>query len=186
MPMLQVNLLSGYSDAVKNRLMRALTSVVRGITRARPDAITIWIHEVGAEDYSRGGESRQPGVAAEDAAERVHQYLAAMERRDLEAAQGFLAENFVMTFPGSGEMTSLTQLVEFARGRYRFVEKTFTATDVAYGMERVVVTCHGTLAGEWMDGTPFSGVRFIDRFELQDNDITRQDVWNDLANARES
>ncbi len=43
------------------------------------------------------------------------------------------------------------------------------------------VYCFGTLGGEWPDGTAFDGIRFIDRFELQGGLITRQDVWNDMA-----
>jgi hypothetical protein len=39
----------------------------------------------------------------------------------------------------------------------------------------------GTLHGVWLDGTPFEGIRFIDRFELADGRIQRQDVWNDMA-----
>ncbi|WP_028670924.1 nuclear transport factor 2 family protein [Saccharospirillum impatiens] len=185
MPMLQVNLLNGYSPDIKHRLMRALTCVVRGITQARPDAITVWIHEVGSDQYSRGGEPRQPGVGAPDAAAVVSDYLAAMEARDLQKAETFLAADFVMSFPGSGELTSLAQLVDWARGRYRYVQKTIAATDVAYGMDTTVVTTHGTLAGQWPDGVAFSDVRFIDRFELQAGLLVRQDVWNDLANARE-
>jgi hypothetical protein len=33
----------------------------------------------------------------------------------------------------------------------------------------------------WLDGTAFSGIRFIDRFEVAGGLIRRQDVWNDLA-----
>lgn len=185
MPMLQVNLLKGYSPEIKRRLMRALTGVVRGITQARPDAITVWVHEVGSDQYSRGGEPRQPGDGAPDAAAVVGDFLAAMEARDLEKAETYLAADFVMSFPGSGELQSLAQLVDWARGRYRYVRKTIIATDVAYGMDTTVVTTHGTLAGEWPDGRAFSGIRFIDRFELQAGLLVRQDVWNDLANANE-
>ncbi|WP_127556689.1 tautomerase family protein [Saccharospirillum alexandrii] len=185
MPMLQVNLLKGYSPEIKHRLMRALTGVVRGITQAKPDAITVWIHEVGSDQYSRGGESRQPGAGAPDAAAVVAEYLAAMEARDLEKAQTYLAADFVMSFPGSGELRTLAQLVDWAKGRYRHVSKTIISTDVAYGMDSTVVTTHGTLSGEWLDGLAFSGIRFIDRFELQAGLLVRQDVWNDLANANE-
>lgn len=36
MPMLQVNLLKGYNSEIKQRLMRALTAVVRGSPRPSP------------------------------------------------------------------------------------------------------------------------------------------------------
>jgi hypothetical protein len=44
-----------------------------------------------------------------------------------------------------------------------------------------VVYCSGTLEGVWLDGSAFSGIRFIDRFEVAGGRIVRQDVWNDLG-----
>jgi len=37
------------------------------------------------------------------------------------------------------------------------------------------------LNGVWLDGTTFSDIRFIDRFEIVANKLARQDVWNDLS-----
>ncbi len=181
--MLQVNLLSGYSSELRGRLAKALTAAIAGITRAKPEAISLWIHEVESDNYRRGGETRQPGPGATDPMSLVREYLMAMEQRDLEKAQTFLGENFVMTFPGSGELTSLSKLVEWSRSRYRHIEKTLASVNVAYEMDKVVVFVHGTLSGEWPDGTVFESVRFINRFEIRDDQLVRQDVWNDLANA---
>lgn len=183
MPMLQVNLLSGYSSGLKARMSKALTAVVAGLTRANPEAISIWIHEAESDNYSRGGSARQPGQEAANPAQLVRDYLMAMEQRELDKAQNFLGPDFVMTFPGSGEMTSLGQVVEWSRGRYRFVSKTLASVNVAYELDKTLVFVDGTLSGEWPDGTTFEGIRFIDRFEIRDDRLTRQDVWNDLANA---
>ena len=49
--------------------------------------------------------------------------------------------------------------------------------------EVVAVYVTGTLHGERPDGTPFEGIRFIDRFEVKAGKILKQDVWNDLAEA---
>ncbi|WP_372987151.1 nuclear transport factor 2 family protein [Marinobacter sp.] len=184
MPMLQVNLLTGYNSELKGRLSRALTAVVACITRAKPEAISVWIHEVDSDAYSRGGQARQPGPGAADPEALVRDYLMAMEQRELDKARRHLSEDFVMTFPGSGTLTSLSQLVEWSKGRYRFVKKTLAAVNVAYEMDQTVVFVHGTLHGEWPDGASFDDVRFIDRFEVRDDLLVRQDVWNDLANAR--
>ncbi|BES69568.1 hypothetical protein RE428_05860 [Marinobacter nanhaiticus D15-8W] len=184
MPMLQVNLLSGYSGELKMRLMRALTAVIRGTTRAKPEAITVWLNEVDPSAYSRGGLSRQPGPEARDPEALVHDYLEAMQKRDLRSAHECLADDFVMTFPGSGQLSSLRQLVDWAKDRYRYVDKTITSTNVSYEMNKVVVFVSGTLSGEWPDGERFDGVRFIDRFEIVHDRLVRQDVWNDLANTR--
>jgi len=110
----------------------------------------------------------------------VRDYLAAMEARDLPRARAHLAPGFRMTFPGGTTMTTLEELIAWAAPRYRFVTKTYDGFDALGG----VVVCFGTLAGEWPDGTPFAGIRFIDRFELSDGRITRQDVWNDLGEVR--
>ncbi len=50
--------------------------------------------------------------------------------------------------------------------------------------DEAIVFCRGTLSGEWLDGSSFEGVRFVDRFELINRMIARQDVWNDLAEAQ--
>jgi len=44
-----------------------------------------------------------------------------------------------------------------------------------------VVYSIGTLYGEWIDGTPFEGNRYVDRFVVQDGQIVKMDVWNDSA-----
>ncbi|MDO7593790.1 MAG: hypothetical protein MUQ90_00250, partial [Burkholderiaceae bacterium] len=46
-----------------------------------------------------------------------------------------------------------------------------------------VVYARGTLSGNWLDGEPFSGIRFIDRFEVVDGLLVRQDVWNDIGES---
>lgn len=110
----------------------------------------------------------------------VRDYLAAMEARDLPRAHAHLAPGFAMTFPGGVRMTSLPELVAWSAPRYRFVKKTYERFDALGDL----CYCFGTLHGEWPDGTPFAGIRFIDRFELSGGRILRQDVWNDMGEAR--
>jgi ketosteroid isomerase-like protein len=109
----------------------------------------------------------------------VRDYLAAMERRDLAAAKACLAPGFFMVFPGGARFDSLEKLVESAKGRYRSAKKTYERFDPFDGG----VYCFGTLHGELLDGTPYSGVRFIDRFTVRDGKLVDQRVWNDLAEA---
>lgn len=107
----------------------------------------------------------------------VRAYLDAMERRDLAAAKSFLAPGFFMVFPGNKRFDRLEQLVESAKGRYRSARKTYeryeTAGDAVY--------CYGTLYGELLDGSPYSGIRFIDRFTVRGGKLVDQNVWNDMA-----
>ncbi|ATH77691.1 MULTISPECIES: nuclear transport factor 2 family protein [Halomonadaceae] len=116
--------------------------------------------------------------------QQVLTFLDAMEARDLPLAQRCLAEHVVMQFPGAPAMHHLDDVVAWARHRYRRVSKTFHAVNHCLTPRQSIVVCHGELAVEWLDGSTSASVRFIDRFELTDGLITRQDVWNDLALAQ--
>lgn len=109
--------------------------------------------------------------------EVVRRYLAAMERRDLAEARRYLAPGFSMIFPGARRLASLEALIDFARERYRSARKSYERFDVAAD----AVYCFGTLSGELLDGSPYSGIRFIDRFTVRDGRLVDQQVWNDMA-----
>lgn len=184
MPIVQLHVLEGYDSAEKRRLGEALTDAVRFVVPAAPEAVTVMIHEVPADQYFRGRETRAPAPALPDPAAVVRDYLDAMERRDLDAAKAMLGDGFRMQFPGADPMTRLEELIEWSRPRYRFVTKTYDRFDAMPGDGAAIVYCFGTLSGEWLDGTAFSDIRFIDRFEVERGRITRQDVWNDMAETR--
>ena len=134
--------------------------------------ITMTTHEAPESDQAPG-----PEVT-------VRAYLIAMEARDLDAARSLLGTGFSMTFPGNVRMTELSDLVAWAAPRYRFVKKTYEGFETVQGDRSAVVYCRGKLSGAWPDGQPFDGIRFIDRFEIVDGLIVRQDVWNDIAETR--
>jgi ketosteroid isomerase-like protein len=117
-----------------------------------------------------------------DPARLIRDYLAAMERRDLAAAKAMLAPGFSMVFPGGARFESLEALVEWARPRYKRALKTYDRFDVAPQADgSAVVYCFGTLYGELNDGSPYSGIRFIDRFTVRDGKLVDQMVWNDMS-----
>ena len=180
MPIITVDLLEGYDAEAKARIGATLTQAIRGIVDAPPEAVTVILRDMPGTNYFRGGTARKPGPVVPDGAAVVHAYLAAMEARDLASARAFLGEGFHMTFPGGIRLTTLEELVAWSRPRYRFVKKTYDRFDALGSL----VYCFGTLHGEWPDGTPFQGIRFIDRFELSGGRIVRQDVWNDMGEAR--
>jgi len=185
MPVLELHVIKGYSDADKTRLCEALTDAVRIVVPAPPEAVTVMIHEMAPAAYMRGRSHRTPAPALPDPAGIVRAYLAAMEARNLEAAQDLLGAGFAMTFPGTDPMCSLEALIAWSRPRYKFVTKTYEGFDAMQSEgEHAIVYCRGTLAGEWPDGTRFEGIRFIDRFEVTAGLLTRQDVWNDIAEHR--
>lgn len=185
MPIVELHVLQGYGPQEKLRLHQALTDAVRLVVPAPPDAITVLIHELKREDYSRGGEHREGAKALPDAGTLVRTFLSAMEARDIERAQSMLGAGFTMQFPGAGPMHSLEELIAWAKPRYQFVKKTYEGFDVMQGPgPETLVYCRGTLSGEWPDGSAFDGIRFIDRFEVEGGKIVRQDVWNDIAETK--
>jgi 4-oxalocrotonate tautomerase family enzyme len=185
MPIVELHLLEGYDAAGKQRLGEALTDAVRFVVPAAPDAITVMIHEMTKDRYYRGRTTRTPAPALPDPVQIVRTYLTAMENRDIDTATGFLSAGFTMQFPGAAPMTHLQELIDWSKPRYRFVTKSYEQFDAMQGAgAAAVVYCFGTLSGEWLNGAPFSGIRFIDRFEIEQGKITRQDVWNDMAETK--
>ena len=184
MPIVEAHILEGYAPQEKSRLTRALTDAVRFVVPAPDEAITVMLHEYPKEAYARGGEHRDPAPARPDPVALVTRYRAAMETRDLNTAEACLGEGFEMVFPASHSMKSLPELIDWAKGRYRFVKKTTEGIEAFQAGGSSIVFVRGTLAGEWPDGRPFSSIRFIDRFEVVDDRIRRQDVWNDLGEVR--
>jgi hypothetical protein len=63
------------------------------------------------------------------------------------------------------------------------IERTETvlATEEESKLGDTIVYSLGTLYGEWPDGTPFEGNRYVDRYVVRDGLITHMDVWNDSA-----
>ena len=115
------------------------------------------------------------------AAKIVRTYLRLVEERDLDAASEFLADDVSIVFPGGRTFGSLTDQVASSAGRFRSVKKTLDQLDVVSDGAETTVYVYGTLAGQALDGSSFNGVRFIDRFALNDGQIVSQMVWNDLA-----
>ena len=184
MPIVEIHLLEGYDAETKRRLGAGLTDAVRFVVPAGPEAITVMMHEMKAEEYYRGGQPRTPAPPLSDPADLVRAYLNLMEARDIAAAEAMLGDGFQMVFPGAAPMTSLQQLIDWAAPRYRHVKKTYEGFDAMQGAEAAVVYARGTLSGEWPDGGAFGGIRFIDRFEVAAGKIIRQDVWNDIAEVK--
>ncbi|MEO0914121.1 MAG: tautomerase family protein [Pseudomonadota bacterium] len=184
MPVVEAHILEGYSPEEKSRLTAALTDAVRFVIPASDDAITVLLHEVAPENYARGGQSRAPAPALPDLRRVALDFLAAMEARDTDAAEALLDAEFQMTFPGTKPMTSIAALIDWAKDRYRFVKKTITSTEAFQHAGRTIVYVSGTLSGEWPDGTAFTGIRFIDRFEIEGGKLISQSVWNDIAEER--
>lgn len=183
MPVIRVTLIEGYDEAVRDRLLEGYSAVTRTVLEAIPDGITAVVEEVKASNYRRGNQRKSPKAPPPAPEQIVRNFLAAMERRDLEAASAYLADGFTMTFPGNARLNRLEDLIAWAKPRYRKIAKAYECFDTVPGMESAAVYCSGTLHGEWPDGRAFEGIRFIDRFTVKGGRLLDQAVWNDMGAA---
>ena len=180
MPVISVTLLPGYSRQAEERLVGRVAQAARSVIAASAAGTTVFVQH--ANTYQRDDKVFAAGGAERpDAGALVRTFLDRMQARDLEAARAFLAPDFCMHFPGSGPMHRLEDLVAWGRQRYRSVGKIFESVDECWTDQGAIVYCAGTLHGVWLDGSAFEGVRFLDRFDIRDGLVVRQDVWNDLA-----
>lgn len=115
----------------------------------------------------------------------VDNYLRLCEERDLEAAGAYLAPGAKLTFPGGVTFEDLPNMVADAAKRYKRVAKHRTEFFVGNRTRDGKVMCisSGTLDGETLWGTSFTGVRYLDLFIIHDGLIHEQYVWNDLSEA---
>lgn len=118
---------------------------------------------------------------AAQAAEIVERFLVASMIPDPESAAGFMTSDVAITFTGGRKFRHPREATGFNAKRYKWVKKKMERTDVAPGDGETVVYNTGTLYGEWPDGTPFEGNRYVDRFVVRGGKIVQMDVWNDSA-----
>ena len=117
------------------------------------------------------------------AKELVTRFLRLMEERDLATAESFMALDAQIIFPGGKQFGSQREMVAAARGRYKWVKKRLDQVDAFAAGDQAVVYVLGTLYGVNRYDLPFADVRYVDRFVVQNGRITRQEVWNDLAES---
>ena len=113
----------------------------------------------------------------------VEAFLEASMVPDPVRARTFMAPDVKITFTGGRSFDDPAGTAAFNAARYRWVKKKFERTDVVAGGtdDEAIVYNIGTLFGEWPDGQPFSGNRYVDRFVVRAGRIVRMDVWNDSA-----
>ena len=82
-------------------------------------------------------------------------------------AATFISPELSITFTGGRKYTHPRETAAFNAKRYKWVKKSFEQTDVVAGTGETIVYNIGALYGEWPDGTPFEGNRFVDRFVVR-------------------
>lgn len=122
-----------------------------------------------------------PTQETADAAEIVERFLEASMVPDPVTAATYVSSDLRITFTGGRKYSHPRETAAFNAGRYKWVKKRFERTDVVPAVGETIVYNLGTLHGEWPDGTPFEGNRYVDRFVVRGGKIVQMDVWNDSA-----
>ena len=121
------------------------------------------------------------------AAEVVSEFLRLIMIPDPAAASRYTAADMKILFTGKRAMREPADCTKFNASRYKWVKKkierteTVISSDVTGASDDSIVYSLGTLYGEWPDGTPFEGNRYVDRYVVKNGLITHMDVWNDSA-----
>ena len=116
-------------------------------------------------------------------ADVVDEFLRLVMIPDPDAARRYTAPGLRIRFTGGRAMNDPADTTAFNRARYKWVKKRIERTEsvVPSGDGDAVVYSLGTLYGEWPDGTPFEGNRYVDRYVVRQGLIVQMDVWNDSA-----
>jgi hypothetical protein len=122
------------------------------------------------------------------AGEIVDEFLRIIMIPDPVAARRFVSPSMRIRFTGGRAMKDPTECTAFNASRYKWVKKRIERTEIVGSITGAitdsadtVVYSLGTLYGEWPDGSPFEGNRYVDRYVVRDGLITEMDVWNDSA-----
>jgi hypothetical protein len=119
-----------------------------------------------------------------NAGQVVDEFLRLIMLPDPVAARRYTAPDLRIRFTGGRAMSDPTECTAFNAARYKWVKKRIERTETVAGTNpdgEAVVYSLGTLYGEWPDGTPFEGNRYVDRYVLKAGLITQMEVWNDSA-----
>ena len=109
----------------------------------------------------------------------VEEFFERMGDDRRETVGELFAPDAVITLPGARfeGPDAADEFLAFLEPRYDWAAKEFDRW-IEAGDEVVSI---GTLYGEDNDGEAFEGVRYVDVYTVQDGQIARLDIWNDLA-----
>jgi hypothetical protein len=113
----------------------------------------------------------------------IDEYLRILMIPDPAGVRHFVSPELKIRFTGNRPMTQPGDTSAFNAKRYAWVKKKIDKTELVAGgtPEETVVYSLGTLYGQWPDGTPFEGNRYVDRYVIRHGLICEMDVWNDSA-----
>ena len=116
-------------------------------------------------------------------ADVVNEFLRLVMIPEPASARRYVSPGLQIRFTGGRAMRDPAETSAFNATRYRWVKKRIERSDTVAGgtAEETIVYSLGTLHGEWPDGTPFEGNRYVDRYVVRCGLIVQMEVWNDSA-----
>ena len=132
-----------------------------------------------------------------DAIDLVRGWLDAMARRDFAAAAPMMVTGARVVISGghefaaigatdfvASEFGTLEDFAAFSAGRYATLRKQADAFETCEAPGGIAVYVRGTASGAFVDGTEFTGARWVDRFQVTQGRIAGLETWSDLAELR--
>lgn len=181
MPVIEVHIQDGQPVDVKTRLVNAMTDAFRMVLPAKPDSITVILHEMERENYMRGGGSRRRTVALREPISVVSAYMKSLHERDFLQMDEFVHPDCLFHLPGGEVFSRPADAFTWWNARVSKLHFHLIANEVSPGERGPSVLIRASMSGEWLDGVPFEGVRLANRYEFDGDKICRVDMWNDLA-----
>ena len=118
----------------------------------------------------------------EHARELIERFIRSVNDGDADAAQRCLTPDVQLVFPGPTRFQRVADFLALSGPRYQRVAYTYGAMELAQNHQgRTVVFAQGTVSGVFANGQAFDGVRYIDRFDIDNGLIASKEVWSDMA-----
>ncbi|MSO98865.1 MAG: hypothetical protein EXR11_11715 [Rhodospirillaceae bacterium] len=114
----------------------------------------------------------------------VKTFLDAMGQRDFAGMESVMGPGFKMTVTGGAVFIHPREFAAQSKGRQKSATKTTDRYEEIPNAEGAVVYSIGSMAGEWNNGTKYSGIRYIDRFEIKNGKIVDMNVYSDMSEFR--
>jgi hypothetical protein len=111
----------------------------------------------------------------------ARKFLDFLESRKLADCSKLVADDFGMTWPGGIQIDNLAEVGRFGSGRFQWVKNIYADIEVAETKNGTAVYFIGTLEGKFINGVPFSNIRFVDRVLIKEGLVSELLVWSDLA-----
>lgn len=111
----------------------------------------------------------------------IENFVAAVHVHDAAAARRVLAPDYELVFPGPVRFFNVDEVFDWFSNRYASARYSYGHMDIIEQAGRIVVYAAGSVAGALLDGSRFSDVRYIDRFDIVDGKIARKEVWSDMS-----